>query len=95
MVVGKQEVAMAFGNVFRFTATVILSLILGGCGLSGVRGTVLSADENRYLIRDYNGTSWTVHRDDGSHRDRVQEGDEVRVFMGKDGYAAYIQKLEQ
>jgi hypothetical protein len=83
MVVGKQEVAMAFGNVFRFTATVILSLILGGCGLSGVRGTVLSADENRYLIRDYNGTSWTVHRDD------------VRVFMGKDGYAAYIQKLEQ
>jgi hypothetical protein len=96
MVIGKQEVAMAFGGIFRLTATVILGLILGGCGLDGVRGTVFSIalDENRYLIRDGKGTVWTVRADASTHRDHVQEGDEARIYITKDGYATYIQKLE-
>lgn len=86
---------MAWGGLFRFTVIVSLSLILLSCGLSGVRGTVISVDENRYLIRDYSGKLWKVHADDKSHRDRVQADDEVRIYIGNDGYAAFIQKLEQ
>jgi hypothetical protein len=85
---------MACAGMIASTAIVSLSLFLSGCGLDGVRGTVISVDENRYLIRDYKGNLWNVHADDRSRRDRVQENDEVRVYIEQDGYAAFIQKLE-
>lgn len=86
---------MTIGSVFRLTMTVSLSLILLGCGLDGIRGTILSVDENRYLIQDYGGQVWEAHADTGSHRDHVQEGDAVRIYITKDRYAAFIQKLEE
>jgi hypothetical protein len=85
---------MGWNRVFRLTATVGLSLCLPGCGLDGVRSTVLAIEDNRYVIRDLSGQERLIYIDERSHRDDVKPGDEVRVFVNKDGYAAYIQKLD-
>jgi ATP-dependent phosphoenolpyruvate carboxykinase len=85
---------MTFDGVLRLTMAIGMALVSVACGLDGVRGTVLSVDENRYLIQDDNGTVWKAHVDEQSHRDHVQEGDEVRIYITKDGHAAYVQKLE-
>lgn len=62
--------------------------------MSGVRGMVLALEESRYLIREISGKARRNYIDENSHRDKAKSGDEVRVFLTKDGYAAYIQKLE-
>ena len=85
---------MGLDRVFRLTATAGLSLFLGGCGLDGMRGTVLAIEDHRYVIRDLSGQERLISIDDRSHRDGAKPGDEVRVFVNKDGYAAYIQKIE-
>ena len=69
------------------------SLLIGYC-LDGVRGTVLAIEENRYVIRERSGNERRISIDEHSHRDGAKPGDEVWVFITKDGYAAYIQKLE-
>lgn len=84
---------MGFGGVFRLT-TVGLSLCLAGCGLDGVRGTVLTMEDNRYVIRDLIGQERLIYIDEHSRWDGADPGDEVRVFVTKGGYAAYIQKIE-
>ncbi|HXF92159.1 MAG TPA: hypothetical protein VNK46_05340 [Nitrospiraceae bacterium] len=78
----------------KFLGTTVLSLAFAGCGLDGVRGTVVSVEENRYVIRDGRGREWHVHADERSHRDHVQAGEEVRVYVTKEGYAAFIQRLQ-
>jgi hypothetical protein len=85
---------MGLNRVFRLAATVGLSLCLVGCGLEGVRGTVLVIEENRYVLRDLSGRERLIYIDERSRRDGVKPGEEVRVFVTKDGYAAYIQKIE-
>ncbi|ALA59402.1 hypothetical protein NITMOv2_2997 [Nitrospira moscoviensis] len=81
-------------SMFRLTATAGLSLCLVGCGLDGMRGTVLAIEENRYVILDLSGQELLISVDEHSRRDGAIPGDEVRVFVTKDGYAAYIQKIE-
>lgn len=85
---------MGFDGVLRLTAVVGLSLFLLGCGLDGVRGTVLTIKENRYVIRDLSGKERLIYIDERSRRDGAEPGDEVRVFVTRDGYAAYIQKIK-
>ena len=85
---------MGLDRVFRLTVTVGLSLCLVGCGLDGMRGTVLTFEDHRYVIRDLSGQERVLSIDEHSRRDGAIPGDEVRVFTTKDGYAAYIQKIE-
>lgn len=85
---------MGLDRVFRLTATAGLSLCLAGCGLDGMRGTVLAIEDNRYVFRDLSGQERLMYIDTHSRRDGAIPGDEVRVFTTKDGYAAYIQKIE-
>ena len=84
---------MGLDKVVRLTATAGLSLCLAGCGLDGMRGTVLAIEDNRYVIRDLSGQERLLSIDEHSRRDGVKPGDEVRVFVTEDGYAAYIQKI--
>ena len=85
---------MGLDRVFRLTATAGLSLCLAGCGLDGMRGTALAIEDNRYVLRDLSGQERVMYIDTHSRRDGARPGDEVRVFTTKDGYAAYIQKIE-
>lgn len=67
-----------------------------GCGgLDGVRGTVMAIEGNHpeYLVRDARGRQWCLWTDKHTRKDPVGLGDEVRVFAAKDGYAAYVMKL--
>jgi hypothetical protein len=59
-----------------------------------MRGTVLAIEGNRYVLRDLSGREHVLSVDEHSRRDSTVPGDEVRVFVTKDGYAAYIQKIE-
>ena len=46
------------------------------------------------MIREISGKERRIYIDEQPHRDGAKPGDEVRVFLTKDGCAAYIQKLE-
>lgn len=85
---------MGLDRVFRLTATAGLSLCLAGCGLDGMRGTVLAIEDNRYVLRDLRGQERVIYFDKHSRRDGTIPGDEVRVFVTRDGYGAYIQMIE-
>jgi hypothetical protein len=74
---------------------VTVAWLLSGCGLNGVRGIVVSVEENRYVIRDGQGRVWNVHSDEGTRRDVVDPGDEVRIYVTDDGYVAFVQNLRQ
>lgn len=68
-----------------------------GCGgLDGIRGTVVAIEGNhpKYLVRDVQGRERRLWTDEHTRKDLVELGDEVRVFAEKDGYAAYIMKLD-
>jgi len=91
---GATGVALRIDGVLRLTMAIGMALAAIACGLDGVRGTVLAVGENQYLIRDDKGTIWKARVDDRSHRDPVQVGDEVRVYIAKDGHAAFVQKLK-
>lgn len=86
---------MAWTRVFKLTGIITASVLLAACGLEGVRGTIIAIEGNRYVIRESSGTERRIYIDEHSHRDGAKPDDEVRVFITQDGYAAYIQKLEQ
>ncbi len=86
---------MAYKTVSRFAKLVIIGAVLSGCGgLDGVRGTLVSIDGSQYVIRDSRGEELRFLADESTRKDEVLPGDEVRVYATKDGYAAYIQKLD-
>lgn len=85
---------MAVKGMVNLARFMTVGSLLIGCGLDGVRGTVLAIEENRYVIREISGKERRIYIDEHSHRDGAKPGDEVRVFLTKDGCAAYIQKLE-
>jgi len=47
------------------------------------------------VIREISGNEWWTNLDEHSRLAEAKTGDEIRVFLTKDRYAAYIQKLEQ
>ncbi|MDP3091239.1 MAG: hypothetical protein Q8N04_11200 [Nitrospira sp.] len=85
---------MAAKRMVTLAGVMTVGSLLVGCGLDGVRGTILAVEGNRYVIRELSGNERRSSIDEQSHRDGAKPGDEVRVFIAKDGYAAYIQKLE-
>jgi len=74
---------------------VTLSLLEVGCGLDGVRGQLIQIDGTYFVLREPNGYERTLYLDDHTHKDPVQPGDEVQVYITKEGYAEFIQWLEQ
>ncbi|MCP9440358.1 MAG: hypothetical protein NNA20_04465 [Nitrospira sp.] len=67
-----------------------------GCwGLDGIRGTVVAIenDHQEYLVRDARGRQWRLWTDEHTRKDPVRLGDDIRVFAAKNGYAAYMMKL--
>lgn len=85
---------MAVKRMVTLAGIVTVGSLLVGCGLDGVRGTILAVEGNRYVIREISGKERRISIDEQSHRDGAKPGDEVRVFLTNDGYAAYLQKLE-
>ncbi|MCP9455381.1 MAG: hypothetical protein NNA18_04635 [Nitrospira sp.] len=47
-----------------------------------------------YVVRDAKGRERRLWTNKHTRKDPVKLGDEVRVFVAKDGYAAYIMKLD-
>lgn len=86
---------MAVKSMFNLAGIMTVGSLLVGCGLDGVRDTVKAIEENRYVIREISGNEWRTDIDEHSRLDEAKPGDEIRVFLTKDRYAAYIQKLEQ
>ncbi len=66
-----------------------------GCGLDGIRGELVRVDSNFYLLREPDGNELTLHVNSRTHKDAVQVGDDVQVYITKEGYAEFIQRLEK
>ncbi|MCC2640852.1 MAG: hypothetical protein K0S45_1265 [Nitrospira sp.] len=74
---------------------VVLVVVAAGCGLDGIRGELVRMTGNHYVLREPGGQELTLHIDSRTHKDAVQPGDDVQVYMTKDGYALFIQRLEK
>lgn len=72
---------------------VILGLMGAGCGLDGVKGTLVRIEGEHYVLREPAGNERTLHVDSHTHKDVVQPGDDVQVYITKEGYAEFIQRL--
>lgn len=75
---------------------VIGAMDVGCGGLDGIRGTVVAIEGTHpeYVVRDAKGREWRLWTNEHTRKDLVDLGDEVRVFVAKDGYAVYIMKLD-
>ncbi|MCP9447594.1 MAG: hypothetical protein NNA22_08505 [Nitrospira sp.] len=62
----------------------------------GIRGTVVAIERTspEYVVRDAKGRERRLWTNKHTRKDPVKLGDEVRVFVAKDGYAASIMKLD-
>ncbi len=74
---------------------VMLSFIAMGCGLDGVKGQLIRIEGDHYVLREPSGNERTLYVDGRTHRDTVQQGDDVQVYITKEGYAEFIQRLEK
>ncbi len=81
---------MAVKSMFNLAGIMTVGSLLVGCGWDGARDTVLTIEENRYVIREIGGNKWRTDIDEHSRLDEAKPSDEIRVFLAKDGYAAYI-----
>jgi hypothetical protein len=80
--------------IFGLAATIIVSVVLYACGgLDGVRGILLSIEGNEYVVQNSRGYELRFVVNELTRKDDVLPGDDVRVYTTKDGYAAYIQRL--
>jgi hypothetical protein len=75
---------------------VIGTMSVGCGGLDGIRGTIVAIEGNHpeYVVRDAKGRERRLWTNEHTRKDLVDLGDEVRLFVAKDGYAAYIMKLD-
>jgi hypothetical protein len=73
----------------------MLGLIGMGCGLDGVRGQLVHIDGNYFVLREPSGNERTLYLDGRTRKDPVQPGDDVQVYITKEGYAEFIQRLEK
>lgn len=73
----------------------ILGLMGAGCGLDRVKGTLVRIDGEHYVLKERNENERTFHVDSRTHKDVVQPGDEVQVYLTQDGHAEFIQRLEK
>jgi hypothetical protein len=84
--------------LWKPAVTLALGIVCTGCGgLDGIRGTIVTIEGNHpeYVVRDVWGRERRLWTDEHTRKDLVELGDEVRVFVAKDGYAAYIMKLDR
>lgn len=72
---------------------VILGLMGAGCGLDGVKAKFVRIDGEHYVLREPDGNERTLHVDSRTHKDAVQPGDEVQVYITKEGHTKFIQRL--
>lgn len=79
---------------FRITLAIGFILGLNACGPDTIRGYVIAIDGDRYDVQTNRGDEMTIRTDDKTHMDNITEGDQIRAFVDKDGYAQFMEKLE-
>jgi hypothetical protein len=67
---------------------------LFGCGLDGISGQLLRIDRNLYVVKTPNGKEHMLHVDDRTRKDPVVPGDSIHAYVGKDGHAEFLQRLD-
>lgn len=77
----------------------LLALITGiglapGCGVDGLTGKLLQIDGASYLIQTRAGEERWIHVDDRTRKDTVRPGEDVHVYVTKDGYAEFVQRVD-
>jgi hypothetical protein len=75
---------------------VLACLVLPGCwGLDGVRGQLIEIhDDGTYVVNDIRGYEKRMRVDAQTHKDDVKVGDRVQAFVGKDGRAQFLERLD-
>lgn len=73
----------------------VIALVGAGCGLDGVQGQLVRINGEHYVLREPNGRERALHMDSRTHKDVVRPGDEVQVYITKEGHAEFIQRLEK
>lgn len=86
---------MRYLKLFMVFYSLILCIMVSACGLDGIRGELVRIQGNQFVLREPGGTELRLHMDSHSHKDPVKEGDDVQVYVTKDGYAEFIQRLEK
>jgi hypothetical protein len=74
---------------------IVMLPAMSACGLDGVTGKVVRIDGESYHIHTKEGKEVRVHVDESTRMDEVSVGDEVHLYMAKNGHAAFVQKLTQ
>jgi hypothetical protein len=74
----------------------VFSMLLSaaGCGLDGLTGRLLRIDGSSYLIETRDGKERWIHVDNRTRKDTVEPGEEVHVYVTKDGHAEFVQRLD-
>ena len=67
--------------------------MLSSCELDGVRGRVVQIDGASYIVKSTNGEEIRLYVDDKTRKDDFSTGDEVFSYVGRDGHAAFVQRL--
>jgi hypothetical protein len=67
---------------------------LFGCGLDGISGQLLRIEQNLYVVKTPSGEERVLHIDNRTRKDSVVPGDNVHAYVGKDGHAAFLQRLD-
>jgi hypothetical protein len=81
-------------RVWIGTAMIGLLSAFSGCGLDGISGQLLRIDQNRYVVKTPNGEEHVLHIDNRTRKDAVAPGDNIHAYVGKDGHAAFLQRLD-
>jgi hypothetical protein len=67
---------------------------LFGCGLDGISGQLVRIDQNLYVVKTPSGEERALHIDNRTRKDSVVPGDNIHAYVGKDGHAEFLQRLD-
>ena len=67
---------------------------LFGCGLDGISGQVLRIEQNLYVVKTSSGEEHVLHIDHRTRQDKVVPGDNIHAYVGKDGHAEFLQRVD-